>query len=54
MFKNMVASHKYTKLVQSCINLNVQRCYPLPTIFNFDFYPNPTTVLQNITNNEHF
>ena len=37
MFQNMVASHKYTKLIQSCINLNVQRCYLLPTIFNFDF-----------------
>ena len=35
--QNMVTSHKYTKLVQSCINLNVQRYSPLPTKFNFDF-----------------
>ena len=35
--QNMVTSHKYTKLVQSCINPNVQRCSPLPTKFNFDF-----------------
>ena len=33
----MVTSHKYTKLVQLCINPNVQRCSPLPTKFNFDF-----------------
>ena len=35
--QNMVKSHKYTKLVQSCINLNVQRYSHLPTKFNFDF-----------------
>ena len=35
--QNMVTSHKYTKLVQLCINLNVQRCSPLPTKYNFDF-----------------
>ena len=37
--QNMVTSHKYTKLVQSYINLNhvnVQRYSPLPTKFNFD------------------
>ena len=36
--QNMVTSHEYTKLVQSCKNLNVQRCSPLPTKFNFDFF----------------
>ena len=35
--QNMVTSQKYTKLVQSCINPNVQRCSHLPTNFNFDF-----------------
>ena len=35
--QNMVTSLKYTKLVQYSINLNVQRCSPLPTKFNFDF-----------------
>ena len=35
--QNMVTNRKYTKLVQPCINPNVQRCFPLPTKFNFDF-----------------
>ena len=35
--QNMVTSHKYMNLVQSCINPNVQSCPPLPTKFNFDF-----------------
>ena len=35
--QNMVTSRKYTKLVQPCINPNAQRCFPLPTKFNFDF-----------------
>ena len=26
--QNMFTSHKYTKLVHSCINPNVQRCFP--------------------------
>ena len=34
--QNMVTNHKYTKLVQSCINPNIQRCSPLPTKFNLD------------------
>ena len=29
--QNMVTSHKYTKLVQSCKDTNVQRCSLLPT-----------------------
>ena len=33
----MVTSHKYAKLVQSCINPNIQRWFPVPTKFNFDF-----------------
>ena len=45
--QNMVISHKCTKLVQSCINLNVQRCSPLPSKFNFDFIFTPTQLLYN-------
>ena len=45
--QNMVTSHKYNKLVQSCINLNVQRCSPLPTKFNFDFIFTLTPLLYN-------
>ena len=32
--QNMVTSHKYAKLAESCINLTVQICAPLPTKFN--------------------
>ena len=35
--QNMHGYKSYTKLVQSCINLNVQRCSPLPLKFDFDF-----------------
>ena len=45
----MVTSHKYTKLVQSCINPITYKdvfLYLVPTKINFDIiylYPNPTT-----------
>ena len=45
--QNMVTSHKHTKQVRSCINLNVQRCSPLPTKFIFDFIFTPTQWLYN-------
>ena len=55
--QNMVTSHKYTKLVQSCLNPNLQRCFPhglqnLTLTLSLPG-PYPTTVLQNITKNEH-
>ena len=53
--QNIVTSHKYIKLVQSCINPNVQRCSPLPTTFNFDFIFTLTQLLYyKILQNEHF
>ena len=45
--QNMVASiNKYTKLVQSCINPDMQICFPLPTKFNFDFIFTLTQLLH--------
>ena len=53
--QNMVTSHKYTKMAQSCINPNVQRCSPLPTKFNFDFIFTLIQLLYyKILQNEHF
>ena len=53
--QNIVTGRKYIKLVQSCINLNMQRCSPLPTKFNFDFIFTLTQLLYyKILQNEHF
>ena len=55
MFKTWVQVVKYTKLVQSCINSNVQRFSPLPTKFNFDFVFTLTKLLYyKILQNENF
>ena len=54
--QNIVTSHMYIKLLhQSWINPTVQRCYPLPTKFNFDFIFTLTQLLYyKILQNEHF
>ena len=53
--QNIVTSHMYIKLLQSCISPTVQRCYPLLTKFNFDFIFTLTQLLYyKILQNEHF